>query len=320
MFADLAALDLDLLLAEPVAVAAPSARVISVGSGCRGCGKTALCWLIALTLSRKGQRTILLDSDLGAAGLYGRARLPVSDQLLHHFLQRRDADINILPRPVDNKNLYLITGSPSVQSHARLSLAAKQKIFLHLHRLSAEYVVIDCGQGPSYPHLDLFLAADLPIVVARPADSSLLESYQFIRTGFFRRIQHRSRHWPELFSRLSRCGDITPAGEISTLPAFLARHGEAQPHLCAVIREGLEAYRPRLVINRAAAGAERRRIQAMQELLLQAMGITLSCWGEVREDENIKKGEAAGQVSQLLRGNAGMDVADMIRQQLLTHA
>ncbi|HOC25565.1 MAG TPA: hypothetical protein PKJ13_09655 [bacterium] len=320
MFAALAALDLDQLLAEPDTGTAPAACIISVGSGGRGCGKTALCWLIALTLSRKGHRTILLDSDLAAAGLYGRTRLPVSDQLLHHFLQRRDADINILPRPVDNKNLYLITGSPSVQSHTRLSLAAKQKILLHLHRLSAEYIVIDCGQGPSYPHLDLFLAADLPIVVARLPNSSLLESYQFIRTGFFRRIQHRSRHWPDLFGRLSRCGDITRAGEIRTLPAFLARHGEAHPHLCTVIQEGLDGYKPRLVINRAGAGMERRRIQAMQELLLQAMGITLSSWGEIGEDENIKKSEAAGQVGMLLRGSAAMEVAELVRQRLLTRA
>jgi len=316
MFADLAALDLDLLLAQPAAGAQPAARVISVGSGCRGCGKTALSWLLALTLSRSGHRTILLDSDLAAEGFYGRVRLPVSDQLLHHFLQKRNADINILPRPVDNRHLFLITGSPSVRSHARLSLAAKQKILLHLHRLNADYIVIDCGQGPSYPHLDLFLAADLPIVVARLPNASLLECYQFIRTGFFRKIQYPSRHWPELFSRLSRCGDITQPDEIRTLPAFISGYSEAQPHLCAVIREGLDAYQPRLVINRAAANMERRRIQAMQELLLQVMGITLTGWGEVREDENIKKGEADGQTGVLLRGDAALDVAEIVRQRL----
>jgi MinD-like ATPase involved in chromosome partitioning or flagellar assembly len=319
MFADFAAIDLDTLLAEPNRGAPHGPYILALGSGSRGCGKTTLCWLLALTLSRLGHRTILLDSDLAAAGLYGLSGAPGGEQLLRRFLQTRGEDINILPQWVDNKNLYLITGSPAISGHAQLSFAAKQKLLLHLRKLRAEYVIIDAGQGASYLHLDFFLAADLPIIVAHIPNSSLLETYQFIRIGFFRKIQHSARHWPELFGYVSTLGEITQEGAIKTIPAFIASHREPHAHACAVIQNGLAAFQPKLIINRAEATLERRRVQSLLMVTHEVLGVTLTDWGEIREDDKVGKAHATGKPDLLLRGSAGVDIAGIIRQRLLNH-
>ncbi|HQI49480.1 MAG TPA: hypothetical protein PLN61_12565, partial [bacterium] len=209
MFAEFAAIDLDMLLASagPAAVRGP--RIFALGSGHRGSGVTTLSWLLAMALADLGRSTILLDSDLAASGLYGRSDPAGNETRLRRFLQERGEDINRLPQPAGLKNLAFITGTSAMADHPRLSLAAKQKLLLHLRKLQADELIIDCGQGASYRHLDLFLAADHSLVIARIPNSSLLESYQFIRYGLQRKIQHQSRHWPELFARISRLGELT---------------------------------------------------------------------------------------------------------------
>jgi flagellar biosynthesis protein FlhG len=314
MLTDFAAIDLDLLLAEAAAGTPAGPRLLSVGSGSRGSGKTTLSWLLALTLARADRRTVLLDSDLAAAGLYGRHDATVCDRLLQRFLQKRGEDINILPCPTSHKNLFLITGSPSVHGHAQLSLAAKQKILLQLRRLQCDYVVIDSGEGPSYHHLDLFLAADLSIVVARIPDSSLLESYQFIRYGFFRKIQHRARFWPELFNRLSLLGDLSGPGRIETIPDLILRQREMHHHLCAVIEEGWAAFQPNLIVNRVQKGMERRRVEAMGVVVREALGITLTEWGEVREDGKIHPAQTSADLERMLHSEAGADMAGIVER------
>ncbi|HPR89102.1 MAG TPA: hypothetical protein PL181_13850 [bacterium] len=315
MSADFAAIDIDLLLAGAAPAVRPGPRLLAVGSGHRGSGITTISWLLALILAESGRRTVLLDSDLAAAGFYGRATLSASDQRMRQFLQERGADINLLPQPAGPRNLSYITGSPAICDHPQLSLAAKQKLLLHLRQLQADELIIDCGQGASYRHLDLFLAADIPIVLARIPNSSLLECYQFIRYGYLRKIQHKARHWPEHFARISGLGDLAHPETLATLPAFAATLHDAQPHLRAVIEEGWGAFQPRLIINRVRPDLERRRVRALAEVVKVIMGITLTEWGEVPEDERLGKVQASGKFEEMRRSRAAVELVRILREQ-----
>ncbi len=316
MSAEFAAIDLDLLLASALPAAVRGPRLFALGSGHRGSGVTALSWLLAMALAEAGRRTILLDSDLSAAGLYGRSTLAENEARLRRFLQDRGEDINRLPQPAGPQNLSFISGSPALADHPHLALAAKQKLLLHLRKLQADEVIIDCGQGASYRHLDLFLAADQPLVIARIPNSSLLESYQFIRYGFLRKIQHQARHWPDLFARISRLGDLTHPERLTTLPAFAEGLQEANPHLAAVIAGGWVAFQPRIIINRVQPDLERRRVQAMVEVVKVVLGITLQDWGDVPEDERLARAQASGKLEGMHRSRAAGDLARILRQRL----
>lgn len=316
MSADFAALDLDTLLTQPIRKVQRGPCIIAVGSGSPGCGKSVLAWLLAIHLSRYGHKTFLLDSDLAAAGLYGRTDPAQSDQVLRRYLATRGGDINRTGLQQDNHNLFIITGSPSISGYPQLAFTAKQKILLHLRDLRADYLIIDTGKGPSYLHLDFFLAADLPLVITRFDTPSLLEAYQFIRIGLFRKVQQSARQWPDLFGYFSTLGEITARGEIKTIPAFIASHREPHAHACAIISSKVAAFKPRLLVNRAEAGADRRRLQTLNMVVHEILGVGIENWGEVREDEHLHKAVTAG-APLLLHGRAGMDVTRIIRERLL---
>ena len=55
--------------ATPLASAAPGARIIAVTSGKGGVGKTFVSANLAAALTRRGQRVLVLDADLGLANL-----------------------------------------------------------------------------------------------------------------------------------------------------------------------------------------------------------------------------------------------------------
>jgi len=315
-FSEFASVDLDILLTGSQPPRRVGPRILTVGSGSRGDGKTAIAWLLAQTLSRLGRKTALIDADLSAAGIYDRVKNMDADKSLRLFLQRQQ-DINILTQATFSKNLFLITGSAEISRHNQLAFAAKQKLLTQLRRLKADCVVIDAGAGSSYFHLDLFLAADFPIVVTQPSSEALLQAYQFIRTGFFRKLQPLARHWRDLYGYITTLGDLAPRGAIKTVPDFMRTHDLTHAHVCEVVGSGLHAYRPVILVNQSGADQEIEKRQLLLVLLEKIMGIKAINGGKIRPDERLVKGLSQGKPQLMLGGAAGEDIGEMVRKYLM---
>lgn len=315
--AEFAAIDFDRLLVPEQRTVQRGPRVIAVSSGGRSTGKTTIAWLLAQTLSHLGRRTILIDTDLTAAGIYHRAKNMAADKMIQQFLQQRE-DVNILTQSTPWKNLYLITGSATVSSHARMTFAAKQKLLLQLRQLKSDWIVLDAGEGSSYLHLDFFLAADLAIVVTGYSGAQLLEAYQFIRTGFYRRLQPHGRRWQDLFGYVTSLGELNRQGSIRSLPDFLRTHDIPHAHVCKIISDQLRCYHPILLFNQVEDDQDRSKGPLLFKVLQEVMGISAANWGEIRRDERIGKSLSQGKPPLMLGGPAGMDIGELVRKHLLS--
>ncbi|MFH0810809.1 MAG: MinD/ParA family protein [Pseudomonadota bacterium] len=160
------------------AVSAP--RVISVTSGKGGVGKTNIVANLAVALSKRGQRVLVLDADLGLANLDILLGLSSRYNVGHVLRGEKKLAEVIIDGPA---GIRILPASSGVQE---LTLLGEEQKLVLLNELDAiepdcDILLIDTGAGIS-PNVTYFnLAALERIVVVTPEPTSITDAYALIK-------------------------------------------------------------------------------------------------------------------------------------------
>lgn len=158
-----------------------SALTVAVVSGKGGVGKTNLAVNVSICLSARGQRTILLDGDLGLANADLLMNVHAPFNLSHVLSGQRDIDEIIVEGPGE---VLLIPGGSGVSRLANLSEFERHHLVRMLAPLEqdADVIMLDCGAGISSNVTTLAMAADLIMVVTTPEPTSMTDAYAMIKS------------------------------------------------------------------------------------------------------------------------------------------
>jgi len=173
-------------------------KILAIGGGKGGAGKSVFSTIMAFWLARIGHRTVLMDVDLGGANLHILLGIKSPDRTLNDFITRRFGELEDICIDTSEKNLRLISGASDVLSLANPHFSQKIKLMTHLSRLDADYVVLDLGAGTSFNVLDFFLIAHKKIVVLTPEPTSIQNAYIFVRNAVYRKLSRLSSKNPSL--------------------------------------------------------------------------------------------------------------------------
>ena len=173
-------------------------KILAIGGGKGGAGKSVFSTIMAFWLARIGKRTVLMDVDLGGANLHTLLGIKSPDRTLNDFITRRFGELEDICIDTSEKNLRLISGASDVLSLANPHFSQKIKLMIHLSRLDADYVVLDLGAGTSFNVLDFFLIAHKKIVVLTPEPTSIQNAYIFVRNAVYRKLSRLSNKNPSL--------------------------------------------------------------------------------------------------------------------------
>ena len=224
------------------------ARLIPIGGGKGGVGKTFLTSNIAVALANEGRRVVAVDGDLEGANLHTAlgVRRPVHS--LAEYVSRREEDVQKLIEDTPYPNLRLISGVGGDLGDAQPSHSRRLAFIRALRRLDADVVLLDLGAGTHAAVLDYFMVCDDGLVVLAPEPTSIENAYSFMRAAFYRRLQ-LAMVTPEVRRLVSVAMDQRNERGIKT-PFDLLREVErndaqAGARLMATMR----AFRPRIVVN-----------------------------------------------------------------------
>ena len=173
-------------------------KILAIGGGKGGAGKSVFSTIMAFWLARIGKRTVLMDVDLGGANLHTLLGIKSPDRTLNDFITRKFGELEDICIDTSEKNLRLISGASDVLSLANPHFSQKIKLMIHLSRLDADYVVLDLGAGTSFNVLDFFLIAHKKIIVLTPEPTSIQNAYIFVRNAVYRKLSRLSNKNPSL--------------------------------------------------------------------------------------------------------------------------
>ncbi len=163
------------------------AEIWAIAGGKGGTGKTFLSSQMAIALASKNKKVIVIDTDFGGANIHSFFGLKKKVSSLNLFFEDKEPLTNLII-PTDIKNLSIIPGDYNSITVDSIKYLQKLKLFRHIKKLKADYIILDLGAGSNFNTIDFFLLADKHIVVTVPEITAIENLFQFIRNTYFRKL------------------------------------------------------------------------------------------------------------------------------------
>jgi flagellar biosynthesis protein FlhG len=267
-------------------------KVLPIASGKGGVGKSVLVANLGISLASFGQRTVLVDLDLGASNLHTYLGLKNRNTGLGNFVSDRNvsfADIKIrTPYP----NLDFIPGDVLVTGVANLSHGQKRSVITNIEKLDADYVLLDLGSGAHYNTLDYFLISNSGLVVTTPQAPAILNAYGFLKNVVFRLMQQTfSSHKgvTNLLTKILKESQPNMTPKISSIIEGIAKFSKKAE---TTARNALSELRPSIVVSMADRPEDMEIVQSLRTLIEENLSIEPTCLGFLYYDYVVR--EAVG--------------------------
>jgi flagellar biosynthesis protein FlhG len=258
-------------------------RVVAIGGGKGGVGKSLVAANVGIFLATLGKRVILVDAAFGAANLHVFAGVPRPSRSLAEALVEGGPSIAELVVPTNVPGVRLISGVNDPPWVAEPGAARVQLLIDELHRLPADWVVVDLGAGTATPVLEIFLAADVQVIIAVPDPTSIELMHRFVKAAFLRSLEHRGL--AHLAHRVARDPRQLEGGAPSALEVYLGAMdagAELDP-----LREAILGFSPHLVVNSARSKSDMELGRAVASVARRRLGTPLRYLGHLEYDEAV---------------------------------
>ncbi len=284
-------------------------RIIAVGGGKGGVGKSVLSANIAVAFAQRGQSVILVDVDLGMANAHTLFNINRPGKGIGALLDKEVKTLGEAAVPTGITNLQLIPGTSASPGSANINHGQKQKLLRQIRNLDTEVVILDCGAGAAFNTLDFFIAADTRVVVVTPQLTSIQNAYGFLKGAVHRSLIQAagSKHRKEIVSTA-----LSKARGVSRLPEVLKTIAYQDATLAQALESQLQFFGARVLGNYIYSPKEEKIVQTMGRLSRDFLGVRATTVGAIPTSNHMNASVNAR--IPLLKGNRGQSLAIMIRQ------
>jgi flagellar biosynthesis protein FlhG len=187
----------------PQPVKPAGARIIAITSGKGGVGKTFVSANLAAALTRRGQRVLVLDADLGLANLDVVLNLHPKITLHDVFTGKASLDEAVIAAPGGFS--VVLAGSGMVE-YSRLTPEVRNQFLSVIETLTPRYDVILLDTGAGISDVVLFSVSLAPevMIVATPEPTSLTDAYAAIKVLA---MQQKRQYVRLIVNQAARPGD-----------------------------------------------------------------------------------------------------------------
>jgi flagellar biosynthesis protein FlhG len=254
-------------------------RIIAIGGGRGGVGKSLLTVNLGVYLAQLGRDVLITDADVAGSSLHiqlGLERAPLADT-------EQVESLSIDPLPTVVPGLRILPSAFDLMAASPFRPGRKARWIGRLRGLRADYVLVHLGAGTSPATLDLFLASDVGICVTTPDPSSVDSTYRFLRLLYIRQLRRavmKERFKLRMLERSLR--EIGPLPSPLEVVAAIGRHDAA---LADIATAQLARARARLVVNQTRLRTDLDLGASMQGMIGRYLGLSVEYVGHVEQDD-----------------------------------
>ncbi len=260
-------------------------RFLPVASGKGGVGKSLVAANLAIALSRMGNKTVLVDLDMGGSNLHMILGLRNLRGGLGTFLTDKETDFESVVVSTDYSGMRFIPGDSEIPGMANLQVAQKRSLIKQLRNLDADYVVLDLGAGTHLNTLDFFLVSNRGIIVTTPTPTATVNAYLFLKNLIFRLITTSTKAKSPARGYLDEMKHNSATLRSVYIPQLVARLEEIDPESHGAIVEALGRLRPRIVLNMLEDPKDAEKALRLRRSCQQYLGLDLEHLGIIYRDE-----------------------------------
>ena len=239
----------------------PRCHLIAFAAGRGGTGRSLIAANVAIYLAQAGKKVVAVDADPAGGPLHQLLGAPRPTRGYGELLRGRAQDFSELVVDTPIAGVRLVGGENSIFGSMKAKQGAKV-VLAAIRALEADYVVLDLGTPESTLGIDLWLAANLPVLVTLPDPASIEASYRFIKSAFVRKL------------RTTRGLDRLIANPSGPAPAAVDVYRTARDNggPAERLKDEIRAFRPRFIVNQTRALADLKLGLWMQTAARRRLG------------------------------------------------
>ncbi|MRG96761.1 P-loop NTPase [Polyangium spumosum] len=256
-------------------------RVIAVGGGRGGVGKTLLTVNLGVYFAQLGREVVVCDTDPFGSNLHGVLGLETPPLVTSEALEEGKAKpvgtivpgLRLLPTAYDPMTATPIR--PSRGSHW-----ARQ-----IEKLDVDYVLLNLGASTTASTLDLFLQADVGICVTAPEPLAIETTYRFCRALYLRVLRRaltKERFKLRLVERV-----IAALPPLAPPPAIVAEIKRYDDGVAKVAAEEMLRVAAHLVVGQTRLRSDLDLGMSMSVIAERFLGISLDYLGHIEHDDAV---------------------------------
>ncbi|MEZ4742713.1 MAG: AAA family ATPase [Bdellovibrionota bacterium] len=176
-------------------------KIIAVGGGKGGVGKSFVSANIAAKLGRSGHKVLLIDMDTGGANIHTYLGMGRPLRSLIDFVVYENFEFSQVISKTQFPSVDLIAGGKdelwSFEGGTAVAGTMNSLWSSLVHckeRYGYDCVILDLGAGNHIHTVDFFTAAHLGIVTILPEPTSIENAYAFLKSIFSRLLDHIGMH------------------------------------------------------------------------------------------------------------------------------
>jgi flagellar biosynthesis protein FlhG len=258
-------------------------RVISIGGGKGGIGKSLISANLGIELARRGKRVVLVDADLGGANLHTTLGIDLPRRTLSDFIERKTQRIEDVVTPTGVENLGLVSGALDHLDAANPKYAQKMRFLRHVQQMDVDYAILDLGAGTHANVLDFFLVSDHGVLVLVPEPTAVENAYRFVKAAFWRRLRSVASVYG--YDPLLRA--VMDGGTFRSPVELVATLSERDAEAGRNLAKHLAAFRPRLLVNQARTAQDGEIGQAVVSAWRKYFGLEMDLLGTIAYDDEM---------------------------------
>jgi flagellar biosynthesis protein FlhG len=259
-------------------------RVVAIGGGKGGIGKSLVAANVGIFLATLGKRVVLVDGAFGAANLHIFAGVPRPSRSLYEALRDPPVQLAELAVATHVPGVRIIGGVYDSAAVANVAVDDVRALAEQIRALPADWVVLDLGPGLGAATLELFLEADIGVLVAVPDPTSIELMHRFVRAAFLARLARLGlSHFADLTGRAPR--DLE-GGMPSALDIYLAAVATGAAELDR-LRDAILGFSPHLVINSVRSKSDMELGRAVASAARRRLGTPVRYLGHLEYDEAV---------------------------------
>jgi flagellar biosynthesis protein FlhG len=251
------------------------ARVVTVGGGKGGVGKSIVALNLAASIAQEGRRVVIADLDLGTANQHLLLGLRNPKAGLQYLLDGATSDGEECLTETGVPGLKLLAGTAGTLGDADIDHAQKIGLLRKLRALKADIVVVDVGAGVGYHALDFFDLGSRKLIVTTPEVTAVHDAYAFLKSAVLRLLHEHAES--DIEAALLEPATMSTSAENVT--SILARLRETRPELAEKVFSEIERFGARMVVNQVFKGDNTNVFQAVAQTMHNYLGVTVPVLG-----------------------------------------
>ncbi|MEZ4301737.1 MAG: helix-turn-helix domain-containing protein [Polyangiaceae bacterium] len=256
-------------------------RVIAVGGGRGGVGKTLLSVNLAVYFAQLGREVVLCDADPFGSSMYTVLGLVAPPMVSPDAAE--EGSVEPVVTSVPGLRLMPTVFDPTTMTQVRPSRASHW--FRQLQSLNADYVILHLGPSTTSATLELFSSSDVGICMTAPEPLAVEATYRFVRSLYFRALRRsltKERFKWKLVEKAAAA--LPPLAGPRELIAELRRYDDAVALLAA---QQLGRVAPRLVVGQTRLKSDLDLGPSMTVIGERFLGIAFDYLGHIEQDDAV---------------------------------